>query len=92
MDSYDENTKQDKQITIDVPADRVPEFYAFFGRFLAAEDLGRRGRGRGRGGFGPGGPRGGGHEHGRCGHRGEHRSGERGDQAERPAAPAAEQA
>lgn len=41
-----ETPSTSKQITIDVPADRVPEFYAFFGRFLAAE---RRGRGR-RGG------------------------------------------
>lgn len=52
------NTK-DKQITIDVPEDRVAEFYAFYGRFLAGFP-GRRGRGRG-----PGGP---GHRHGRrCG-------------------------
>jgi hypothetical protein len=56
------NTK-DKQITIDVPEDRVAEFYAFYGRFLAGYG---RGRGRGRG---PGGP---GHRHGHgrhgCGH------------------------
>ena len=44
-------TKQDKQITVDVPEDRVAEFYAFYARFLA----GRRGRrGRGRGGHGHG--------------------------------------
>ena len=30
-----EPTTQDKQITIDVPEDRVAEFYAFYGRFLA---------------------------------------------------------
>ena len=36
---------QDKQITIDVPADRVAEFYAFYGHFLAGP-LHRRGRGR----------------------------------------------
>ena len=36
---------QDKQITIDVPEDRVAEFYAFYGRFLAGFP-GRRGRGR----------------------------------------------
>jgi hypothetical protein len=55
---------QDKQITIDVPEDRVAEFYAFYGRFLAAEQFGRRGR--------RGGPRGPGH--GRCGGRhGRHR-------------------
>jgi hypothetical protein len=41
-----EPTKQDKQITIDVPEDRVAEFYAFYGRFLAGSP-GRRGRGRG---------------------------------------------
>lgn len=43
------NTK-DKQITIEVPEDRVAEFYAFYGRFLAGFP-GRRGRGRG---YGPG--------------------------------------
>ncbi|MEA2309844.1 MAG: hypothetical protein QOI65_2130 [Thermoleophilaceae bacterium] len=36
---------QDKQITIEVPEDRVAEFYAFYGRFLAGFP-GRRGRGR----------------------------------------------
>ncbi len=36
-----------QQVTVDVPEDRVAEFHAFFGRFLA----GRRGRGR-RGGYG----------------------------------------
>jgi len=54
-------TTQDKQITIDVPEDRVAEFYAFYGRFLAGA-TGRRGRGRGPGhrhGHGPG--------HHRCG-------------------------
>ena len=30
-----EPTTQDKQITIEVPEDRVAEFYAFYGRFLA---------------------------------------------------------
>ena len=49
----------DKQITVAVPEERVPEFYAWFASFLAAEPGappwgGRRGRGRG---FGPGGPR-----------------------------------
>ncbi len=38
---------QDKQITVEVPADRVPEFYAFYGRFLAGVAE-RRGHGRGR--------------------------------------------
>ncbi|WP_354700230.1 hypothetical protein DSM112329_00496 [Paraconexibacter sp. AEG42_29] len=49
--------QQDKQITVDVPADRLPEFYAFFARFLAADGSGGR-----RGRRGPGGPRG---RHGR---------------------------
>ncbi|MEA2375561.1 MAG: hypothetical protein QOD53_2024 [Thermoleophilaceae bacterium] len=42
---------QDKQITVDVPEDRVPEFYAFYARFLAGR-RGRGGRGRGRHGHG----------------------------------------
>ncbi|MEA2150160.1 MAG: hypothetical protein QOD69_1990 [Solirubrobacteraceae bacterium] len=42
------DTKQDKQITIEVPEDRVAEFYAFYGRFLAGFP-GRRGRGPGHG-------------------------------------------
>jgi hypothetical protein len=36
-----------QQVTVDVPEDRVAEFHAFFGRFLA----GRTGRGR-RGRYG----------------------------------------
>jgi hypothetical protein len=43
---------QDKQITIEVPEDRVAEFYAFYGRFLAGVP-GRRGGHR---------------RHHRCGH------------------------
>jgi hypothetical protein len=43
-----EPTTKDKQITIDVPEDRVAEFYAFYGHFLAGT-RGRRGRGRGHG-------------------------------------------
>jgi len=39
-----EPTTKDKQITIDVPEDRVAEFYAFYGRFLAGFP-GRRRRG-----------------------------------------------
>ncbi len=39
-------TVQDKQITIDVPEDRVAEFYSFYGHFLAGS-LRPRGRGRG---------------------------------------------
>lgn len=50
----------DKQITVAVPEERVPEFYAWFASFLAAEPGaspwgGRRGGGRGFGG--PGGRR-----------------------------------
>jgi len=48
MDSSDNPTGTNyKQVTVDVPEDRVAEFHAFFGRFLA----GRSGRGR-RGGYG----------------------------------------
>ena len=43
-----EPISKDKQITVEVPEDRVPEFYAFYGRFLAGFP-GRRGRGHGRG-------------------------------------------
>ncbi|PTL58162.1 hypothetical protein [Paraconexibacter algicola] len=58
MDTPSTTTPQDKQITVDVPADRVPEFYAFYARFLAGRPRpGRRGRGH------RGGPQG----H-RCGH------------------------
>jgi hypothetical protein len=41
-----ESTTKDKQITIDVPEDRVAEFYAFYGRFIAGFP-GRRRRGLG---------------------------------------------
>ncbi|HVF78088.1 MAG TPA: DUF6416 domain-containing protein [Solirubrobacteraceae bacterium] len=50
----------DKQITVAVPEERVPEFYVWFASFLSAEPGappwgGRRGRGPGRGpGGGPG--------------------------------------
>jgi hypothetical protein len=40
-----ESTTKDKQITIDVPEDRVAEFYAFYGRFLAGS---RRRHGHGQ--------------------------------------------
>jgi hypothetical protein len=57
------NSSETKQITIDVPAERLAEFYAFFSRFLA----GGPGRGRrGRHGHGPHG------HHGHPGHRGRH--------------------
>jgi hypothetical protein len=48
MDSQETTTTSNyKQVTVDVPEDRLAEFHAFFGRFLA----GRSGRGR-RGGYG----------------------------------------
>lgn len=40
---------QDKQITVDVPEDRVPEFYAWYARFLAAPTYRRRRHGGHRG-------------------------------------------
>ena len=48
MDTESTSTTQDKQVTIDVPEDRVAEFYAFYARFLAGRTRGRRGPGRGR--------------------------------------------
>ena len=62
-----EPTTQDKQITIAVPEDRVAEFYAFYGRFLAGVP-GRRGRGRGGRGHGHS------HGHGHHGCGGHHRA------------------
>ena len=57
MDSQKSPTSTNyQQVTVDVPEDRVAEFHAFFGRWLA----GRRGPGR-RGGYG----RQHGHGHGR---------------------------
>lgn len=62
----------DKQITVAVPEDRVPEFYAWFAAFLAADRGGDNQvlvRGGGPGGpggpglRGPGGPRGRGRHH-----------------------------
>jgi hypothetical protein len=44
MEVQDVSTTQDKQITVDVPEDRVAEFYAFYARFLAGR---RRNRDRG---------------------------------------------
>jgi hypothetical protein len=40
-----EPTTKDKQITIEVPEERVAEFYAFYGRFLAGPER-RHGHGR----------------------------------------------
>lgn len=68
MDTESTSTTQDKQITIDVPEDRVAEFYAVYARFLAGRTRGRRGQGRG----GP--HHGHGHDHGCRGRHGEHRS------------------
>jgi len=48
MDSQESPTTTNyQQVTVDVPEDRMADFHAFFGRWLA----GRRGRGR-RGGYG----------------------------------------
>jgi hypothetical protein len=46
MDTASTPTTQDKQITVDVPEERVAEFYAFYARFLAGRTRGRRGPGR----------------------------------------------
>jgi hypothetical protein len=63
MESNITPNPQDKQITVDVPEDRVAEFHAFFARFLA-------GRVR-RGPAGPGG-RSGHRRQGRQRHHGPH--------------------
>ena len=63
MESNTTPNPQDKQITVDVPEDRVAEFHACFARFLA-------GRGR-RGLAGPGGRSG----HRRHRHHGPHARG-----------------
>jgi hypothetical protein len=71
MDSQENpGTPNYQQVTVDVPEDRLAEFHAFFGRFLA----GRSGRGR------RGGPRG--HHRGAHGHRCSERreAAERGDE------------
>jgi hypothetical protein len=47
MESNIDPTPQYSQITVDVPQDRVAEFHAFFGRFLAGPGA-RRPRGRNR--------------------------------------------
>jgi hypothetical protein len=60
-----------KQITIDVPAERLAEFYASFARFLA----GGPGRGRRRHAGGHG-------HHGHHGHHCGHHRGEAGDEAQ----------
>jgi hypothetical protein len=42
MESNIDPTTQYTQITVDVPQDRVAEFHAFFGRFLAGPGARRR--------------------------------------------------
>ncbi len=64
MESNITPNSQYKQVTVDVPEDRVAEFHAFFARFLAGPG-GRRG-GRRRHGHGHHG-----HHEGGCGRRGE---------------------
>jgi len=49
MDTESTSTTPDKQVTVDVPEDRVAEFYAFYARFLAGRTRGRRGPGRSHG-------------------------------------------
>jgi hypothetical protein len=44
IDMTVEPTTKDKQITVDVPEDRVAEFYAFYGHFLAGFPARRRRR------------------------------------------------
>ncbi len=79
MDSQvNTSTTKYQQVTVDVPEERVPEFHAFFGRFLA-RPIGPRRRGRH-------GHRRATHGHG-CSHR--HQAAERGP-AREPAAPATE--
>ena len=48
MESNITPNTQNKQVTVDVPEDRVAEFHAFFARFLAAPEGRRPGRRRGR--------------------------------------------
>jgi hypothetical protein len=48
MPTESETTTTDKQITVAVPEDRVAEFYAFYGRFLAGPRPSHRGGRRGR--------------------------------------------
>ena len=46
MESNPTPDTQYKQVTVDVPEDRVAEFHAFFGRFLAGAGGRRTRRGR----------------------------------------------
>jgi hypothetical protein len=56
-------TTEYKQVTVDVPEERLAEFHAFFARFLAGR--GRRGRRGEHRRHGHGGHHGCGHRHGR---------------------------
>jgi hypothetical protein len=49
MESNITPNTQYKQVTVDVPEDRVGEFHAFFGRFLAGPGSRSERRGRHRG-------------------------------------------
>ncbi len=48
MDTTISTNKKYKQVTVDVPEERVAEFHAFFARFLAVGEGRRRGRRHGR--------------------------------------------
>lgn len=70
MESRDTTTQQSKMVTVEVPEDRLAEFYAFYARFLAGR-RGRRGPGMGhRHGHGHGFGHGHGHGPGGCRGRG----------------------
>ena len=45
----DTEATEKRQITVEVPEDRVEQFQALYERFLAAGEYGRRGRGRDHG-------------------------------------------
>jgi hypothetical protein len=60
-DTPNPTQSQDKQVTVPVPEDRVPEFYAFYAQFLAG---GTRRRGGRRGPHRGPGPHRHGHGHG----------------------------
>jgi hypothetical protein len=76
MESNITPNQQYKQITVDVPEERVDEFNAFVARFLAGPGGRRRGGRHGRHGHGPGR-----HGHGHHGHHGRG-CGRRGERAE----------
>jgi hypothetical protein len=53
-DTPNPTQSQDKQVTVPVPEDRVPEFYAFYAQFLAGGSRRRGGRRGPHRGHGPG--------------------------------------